>query len=30
VTVDATNISIAWTKTGNMSGTLYLVWEVEN
>lgn len=27
VTVDATNISIAWTKNGSATGTAYLVWE---
>lgn len=29
VTCDATNIIITWTKTGNMSGTAYLTWEVQ-
>lgn len=29
VTVDGTNISIAWTKAGSMTGTAYLLWEVK-
>lgn len=29
VTVDATNISIAWTKTGSPSGTYTLLWEAQ-
>lgn len=29
VTYDATNVSIAWTKTGNPTGTANLVWEAE-
>lgn len=29
VTVDATNITITWTKSGTPTGTAYLLWEVE-
>lgn len=29
ITVDSTNITIAWTKTGSPTGTANLVWEVE-
>lgn len=28
VTVDSTNISIAWVKTGSPTGTAYMIWEV--
>lgn len=29
ITVDATNITISWTKTGSPTGTAYLVWEAQ-
>lgn len=29
ITFDATNINIAWTKTGNPAGTYYILWEAE-
>lgn len=29
VTVDATNITITWTKTGSPTGTAYLIWEAQ-
>jgi len=29
ITVDATNISIAWVKTSSPTGTAYLTWKVQ-